>query len=297
MLCWLPCAWRQRKDNRLEGMNENLQRLSCLSLAIAIALTGCATDESPESLALLGNVVVIRLPGGAEGVSGVCYAEDTRQTRPEGVLDLMLNNEYVFFPQISNLLKQTQQLTQTKAKDLRGDASLISITGANIEMSYNKTSSPFASTQVQKTWWVPFFTTVKAQNTTTSRFSLLIPNVGEALRKDWAKLPPTKRYATTQTLILKIFIEGKMQDGEHVRSQAVEYPLKVCWGCLVSVPGVFPGVGSDPEKQYGFCNSKVIGAEFNMPCTLGNDEFVPCTLYCATCDLDQNCDPKYCPSS
>ncbi len=209
----------------------------------------------------------------------------------------MLNNEYVFFPQISNLLEPTAKISQTKTKDLRGDASLISITGANIEMSFSKTSSPFASTQVQKTWWVPFFTTVKAKNTTTSRFSLLIPNVGETLRKDWAKLPPAKRYATTQTLILKIFIEGKMQDGEHVRSQAVEYPLKVCWGCLVNVGNVFPGVGLDPEKQYGVCNAKQVDPEFNMPCTVGNDEYVPCGLYCSICDLDQNCDSKYCPSS
>ncbi len=66
------------KDNGLEGMKENLQQLICLSMAIAIASTGCATDESPGSLALLGNVVVIRLPGGAEGISGVCYAEDSR---------------------------------------------------------------------------------------------------------------------------------------------------------------------------------------------------------------------------
>ena len=277
-------------------MNKRLYQLLCLGLAIATATGGCATDESPESLALLGNVVVIRLPGGGEGISGVCYAEEARQTRPEGTLDLMINNEYVFFPQIFNQLKMTKQHTQTKDKDLRGDASLISITGANVELSFSRTSSPFATTQVQKSWWVPFFTTVQAQQTTTSRFSLLIPNVGETLRKDWLKLAPAKRYATTQTLILKVSVEGKMQDGERVRSQTVEYPIKVCWGCLVNVPFVKPGVGADLEQQYQVCTSKQVAIDFNMPCTLGNDEFVPCTLYCALCDLDQTCDSRYCPS-
>ena len=285
--------------------------LLLLSLAAA---AGCATDASPEALSLRGNVVVIRLPGASAGVSGQCYADQAEYMRPNGTIDLMLNNKYDFFPRLRNLLKTTETISGNQVAQLRADASMITITGAQVKMTLDtgKDSLLKGSTDLKKVlgiedtdegWYTPFVATIDAGEEVFSRFEAIPRNVGNMMRVQWNKAAADKKYSTIETVTVYVAVEGFMQDGTVVRSQTVPYPVQVCWGCLVFLPQVAPGFGQTREEMYQFCNSGNVPSDYAAPCVMGNDEFVPCPFYCSVCkqngdDPPENaCDDTFCPAA
>ena len=284
-----------------------------LLLALTTA-TGCATDATPEALALRGNVVVVRLPGAAAGASGQCYASGVQFMRPNGTLDLMLNNRYDFFPYLQNLLSSTAAVSGNGPADLRADASMITITGAQVKMTLDTTApgSILKGSQALKKyigiedshpgWYSPFVVTIEANDEAFSRFEALPREVGMIMRDQWFKEQDAgKKYHTIETVTLHVSVEGFMQDGTIVRSQTVPYPVHVCWGCLVSLPSVRPGLTDDRTSLFEYCTQKIVGPEFAAPCVFGNDEYLPCTYYCHICDQDEGtfeanaCDATFCP--
>ncbi len=288
--------------------------LLLVGLLIASMVTSCALDESPEVLILRGNTVVIRLPGAGSGVSGQCYANQAEFMRPNGTLDLMLNNKYDMFPLIENKLLPTENVSGNKATELRSDASLVTITGAWVSLSFDDSKASILGGSVKlknkamtaddpRGWWVPFVVTIESRDEAYSRFSALPRDIGNLMRTEWLKKVGPDRYGPIETITVHVTVEGFMQDGTIVRSQTVPYPIQVCWGCLVYLPNTSPGIGTDVQLQYQTCASKVVVTEYATPCVMGNDEYVPCTYYCYVCDQNQGdfeipgfgCDKMFCP--
>ncbi len=295
--------------------------LALMALLFTLPATGCAGDESPEVLVLRGNTVVIRLPGAGSGVSGQCYANQAEFMRPNGTIDLMLNNKYDMFPLMENRLLPTENVSGNKATELRADASLVTITGAEVYMTMDTSSSDsllegdkqpvrkYVTTAADlaadapRSWWVPFVTTIEPRDEAYSRFEALSRNVGNAMRTAWLKSTPPDKFSTMETVTLHVTIEGFMQDGTIVRSQTIPYPLNVCYGCLVYLPTVAPGIGFESEDMQQVCGSKFVVTEYATPCVIGNDEYVPCTYYCYVCEQNKgdfavpgfDCEKAYCP--
>jgi hypothetical protein len=264
---------------------------------IAAALsTGC-THSNPASLALNGNILATRLAVGI-GVVGECYPEGTGRYRSHGTLDLMVANEYHFFPEVENLMPATTLITGNGAQQLRADASTVTVTGAEMTLQFNKSGplSNFNPPASLTTWYVPVSGIIKATGVWRGRFPLIPSNLGEALRAAFAADP--NRYTTSNTMIVSVAVEGEMQDGTVVKTQVLKFPVDLCWGCLVSLPVAAPGVGVvDGADQFAWCSQKLVDAFFIPPCVPGNDEFVPCAYYCHVCDIDGNCDDRVCPAS
>jgi hypothetical protein len=276
------------------------QRLGLQTAAVALLVvavgTGC-THSNPVSLSLNGNILATREFVGA-GVVGECYPEGNGRYRSHGTLDLMVANEYHFFPEVENLMPDTTIASGNNVQQLRSDASTVTVTGAEVSLSFNK-SGPLANFNPPAsltTWYVPVAGLIQAAGVWRGRFTLLPSNLGEALRAAFAADP--NRYTTSHSLVITVAIEGEMQDGTVVKTQSLKFPVDLCWGCLVSLPVATPGVGVvDPADQYAWCTQKEVNPEFIPPCVPGNDEFVPCSYYCHVCDLDATCDDLVCPAS
>ena len=295
-------------------------RASLIGAALlALTVSSCALDESPQVLILRGNTVVIRLPGAGSGVSGQCYANQAEYMRPNGTLDLMINNKYDFFPLIENHLLPTENVSGNKPTELRADSSMITVTGAWVNISFNTTNKDSilkgsaalrakvltaADDPTVKGWWVPFVVTIESRDEAYSRFSILPRDIGTLMREQWLKEQnPAKKYGTIETVTMHVTIEGVMQDGTIVRSQTMPYPIQVCFGCLVYLPTTSPGLGFEVDQQYQVCATKIVVTEYATPCVMGNDEYMPCTYYCYVCDQNKgdfqvggfDCDPTFCP--
>ncbi len=266
-----------------------------LAVLAALALQACV-HENPQSLQLAGGVVALRLAVGP-GIAGECYPENVQLLRSHGTLDLMTQNIYEFFPLVRNLMQRTTQVTGNGAAQLRTDASTVHVKGAVVSLEMDTASAgPFSglSLKPSTSYYVHVTGTVAPEALTIARFPLITSAIGEQLR---AKIKASAdRYTAMQRIIAHVKIEGEMQDGTVVQTNTIDFPLDLCWGCLIHLDAAEAGVGvKAPEEQYAWCSQKPVGPGYIPPCVVGNDEYVPCGFYCATCDLEGSCDERYCP--
>lgn len=283
----------------ITDLSKSLSGRLCLAFTLLmLTALGACTHENPLSLELEGNLAMVRLPGGGAGITGHCLPEGQAQFRPNGVFDLMITNKYDFYPRIENRLVQTQTVTGMGPESLRGDASTITIDGAQISMELDSASAgplkPASGAPLWRTtWFSPFQAQVDAGGVVSSRFALVPPDVGSEMSKVFKDFPGKK--TASQQAIMKISIIGRMADGTAVESNVIQYPVDICWGCLVTIPVSIEGVDADPLEQYKLCSSKLVN-QFTPPCMPGNDEFVPCQFYCNLCHLNGDCDDEVCPT-
>ena len=272
-----------------------MNRLTRALLCILTATTLVACEhENPLSLELEGNIQMVRLPGAGQrgGISGQCMPQAEIDFRPYGVMDLMVTNSYVFFPRIENKMATQEEINAAGPRQLQLDGHTVTIEGAEMTLEANATVGPLAGGALQNTSWsVPFSTQVEPGQFKSSRFELIPANVGDELRARF-----NGQYTAAQRVIVDVKVYGKMADGTRVQSNALRYPVDLCWGCLVSLPIAIEGVGRDPALQFSVCTSKRVQLGFTPPCMPGNDEVVPCTFYCFMCDQDGTCDEQFCPS-
>lgn len=271
--------------------------LAALALGTLALAAGC-THENPNSLRLSGNVIALRQSTGI-GVVGECYPVGTTLLRSHGTLDLMAQNTYEFFGLVRNLMPNTLAVSGNGVAQLRADSSTVYVSGAEMTISLDASSTGPLKNFVPKpsgTWYVPVTGTVESQTNQIIRFPLITSAMGEQLRAKFKADP--NRYTTLQRVVINVKIEGEMSDGSVVQTGTVPYPVDLCWGCLLHLPTAEAGVGlKSPEEQYAICSQKQVAPNYVPPCVIGNDEFLPCAMYCAKCDLEGTCDDRFCPPS
>ncbi|GEM_PF-3941135 len=309
---------------------------TALLLVAAVVVTGCV-QQNPTAIQFVGNAAVLRQPGGGGGTQpGTCIKDQTQFYRSFGTIDLMIATQYDLFPEIENRLERSVNVSGNLPSHLRADASYITVEGAEItirlrqdkEGPYDKSSDLPASNgwvrqqaatdalaptsfYFTKTWFSPMARSIPSLERVLARFQLIPPDVGQDLRRAWSNENEQyeDRYTTVVPAMLDFQIEARMADGTVIRTQIVRYPMNLCWGCLLFLPGTSPGVDDvDPVNMFRQCSNKVLTVEqFTPPCIPGNDEAMPCGFYCHVCQGNETlttpfateyaCDTRFCPKS
>jgi hypothetical protein len=275
--------------------------------ALVSTLGGCfATHPNPEVLQILGSVAAVRQPGAqSAGTPGVCMPESTSYLRAKGILDLAVARDYVLWPWVRNRLPPTEMVSGNGPQHLRLDASTITLSGAQMTLHVSPsavgTNKPLGKTFLgattdpsTKTWYVPVGGVLQAECELIPPVDLVGAEVGAQMQIDFKKY--STKYETIVPTIVDIQLFGTMADGTPVESGLFPFPVDLCWGCLLTPLQVPQGVGLDLDQIWASCVKKQVPSEYAPPCAPGNDEQMPCGLYCHTCSLDNTCDPRFCPS-
>lgn len=292
-------------------------RRVCMGLAglgLAALAAGCEPAYNNTALAIEGNVVPQ-----ATLVNGIlqCTYSGSQNFYLDGVMDVALSREFKFVASVRNNLPSLQLINGSGPTSLRLDPNAVNITSVHVEMVRSpstKATSPFSlannTIKVNKTitgqnrtqWDIPTSGFIQPNSKGLIGINL-VPDFeapGKPVGAEWQQrfFNFTDRARTVERVVLKLQLSGKTAGGNNVVSGTMEYPLDVCWGCLLSVPGN-PNV--TPEEQWQLCSTMALPKEFQPPCAPGNYDVLPCTYYCLVCAKDEStktgpgCDDKFCP--
>jgi hypothetical protein len=284
------------------------------AIGLATAGLGCAPAYNNESLAVEGNVVPQ-----ATLVNGIlqCTYSGGQNFYLEGVMDVALSRRFKFVASVKNNLPSLQLINGSGPASLRLDPNTVNITSVHVDMVRSpstKLTSPFSilnkDVKVNKTltgqniasWDVPVVASIGPLSKGLVGMEL-VPDFaapGKPIGAEWQQrfFQFTDRARTVERVVLKFQLQGKTAAGGAVVSGTMEYPVDVCWGCLLSVPGN-PNVS--PEEQWQQCSTMEVAKEFQAPCAVGNYDVLPCAYYCQVCTKDEStktgpgCDKNFCP--
>lgn len=318
--------------NRARKTRKTVLLATATALCAGLLATGCV-EQNPTVLQFVGNAAVLRQPGGGAGTApGTCIIDQTQFYRPFGTLDLLMAIQYDMWPEITNNLTPTSNVSGNLPQHLRADASTITLQGTEVTVLVRRDADgPYSAANAlptargwtrqvstdggatqyfTRTAFMPMTRSVRSLETALSRFPAIPPEFGEDLRRAWFTDDAVNykdRYTTQAPVIVRFQVEGKMADGTTVRTQPIEYSINLCWGCLLYLPTTKPGVEDvDPVNIYQQCSAKQSTADtFTAPCIPGNDEAIPCGFYCHLCQENESldtdtgaefkCDRRFCP--
>ncbi len=230
------------------------------------AIAACAVALSPACVHNDSSVFIaaVLFPPQSTGTSGCIYTSDpTQPILSQGTLDVGLSDEYLapmlIGNQIATQTSQTLQRTETSRVEIQGAIVRITDAVGNQLASYTTLTSttvgPGSGTQPG---YEPIFVTVLDPATATSLGGSLAPGASHRV--------------ITYTRVF-----GQTLGGEHVESNEFEYPITVCYGCLVQ----FPPANVNPLDPQPNCNGAGAaggGAASAAPCFFGQDQPVDCSL-------------------
>ncbi len=247
----------------------------------------------------------------------VCQYVSAQAFYLEATLDLALSNKLRYTAYLRNNLVPSTQITGSGEKDLRQDTNVITITGVQVKMTrdapVNKEKSPLDAAAVGTkklgpaldTWTVPATGIVGPAKFAVVMFDVIPMQTkpGEPIGKEWQdrfqSLANTAKYKYLERVTLTFTMLGTTSGGNAVESGEVVYPVTLCWGCLLGIPGFSPAI-EKPDDVWKSCSLMNLGASFVAPCAYGNYDQVPCGYYCALCKVGEStgagkCDSKFCP--
>ncbi len=273
-------------------------RLGFCVLALCLVGGVACNPANPTTLQISGNMVADQKIGNS------CFAKTGGTMRTAGVLDLAIAGDYPFYAQIDSLLLDTKTVSGNGVDNLRPNASTITVKTIHVTFEVSTaTTSPFhaKATTLKTAWDLPVDAVIAAGVSAIVPFDLLPASIaGNDWRKRWSDFG-NKKYGYTMSALAKVSAEGTMQDGTTVLSEDFQYPLTLCWGCLLSVPAPKPN-GTDPVNPFQQCSTYATTAD--PPCFPGADDFVECGLYCKSCLVTSTvtsstaaCDTMFCPAA
>ncbi len=272
------------------------------ALCAVAGLSGCAVEGNPNTIRIVGNALALRL----DATANMCFPATGALFRHFGTLDLAVGrvafNNYIYFAQIENRLSDTNTTNQSTIQQLRSDAASITLhtmTGELVSVTPLKGSLIAKAKLSKAAWSVPFNVEVKPGSTTVAT----VPIIPAAVSNEWANLfaaAPT-RYSAIETAVIRIRLIGAMADSTVVETAPVEYPVAVCWGCLLNIPTFKIGPDITPKDQWKQCSMLKPSSDYKIPCVTGQDDYVDCGHYCQMCTAIQGeggtaCDPIFCPT-
>lgn len=300
--------------------NQRLRWTALAAAASCLALLSCEQGNA-GILSVEGNVVPQAL---LVNNTTVCQYTSAQAFYLEATMDLALSNKLHYTAYVRNNLVASTQINSSAEKELRQDTNTITITGVSVKMTreatVGKEKSPLDSAKlvingatkpvgpVVDTWTTPAAGFVGPAKYTTISFDLVPYQTapGAPLGKEWsdrfATLAATSRYKYLERVTLSFRILGTTTGGNAIESGEISYPVTLCWGCLLSIPGVSPSQPDfKPDDAWKVCSTGNVGASFVAPCAYGNYDAVHCGWYCQQCKIQESvgqgkCDSKFCPS-
>jgi len=292
-------------------MNANTWMRLALCCLSGLPMIGCVVDGDSASMAIIGNVVPKR-----EGTT--CAYKEAETYYQSGTLDLAVASEYVFAPFVHNLLPPTQNINGNSQSNLRQETNIISLEKAvfTFEPSTSNSKTPFAESGINtpprlvREWEVPVQFTLQPGEKVVLPIDAIPRQVKSLtgsgyvqLGADWqARFGKFKdRYKYKLQGVLHVQIVGETAGGSEVASTKFSYPLTLCWGCLLFSTSLTPN-GEEPEDQWRQCSNMNVPADYEAPCSPGQDDALICGLGCKICKQNESlnistCDPLFCPAS
>ena len=240
-----------------------------LSCTVFGGIQGCAEQEA-QVYFIAGNQAVdeksnCELQGGGGAIA----------FRPYGYLDLSIADSYVLVPLIESGIPETEEVTGKGPKELMADNSTILIRGAivNYEVDPIIEAEILARTgaTLPSDKFIHSAVSVESSKSALAAVEVVTSDVGQLLRQ--AQLIMGEAYQSAQMLV-RVTLEGQLQDGTIVYSNEFVYPITICNRCLIYYP----------VKD---CTNLETEPEVVAPCFPGQDDAVDCRL-CYILATNQN---------
>ena len=277
-----------------------------------LGATSCGyfyADQDTAALQLVGNVV-------PKNEGGRCSISDFGAYYDEGVFDLAISDEFAFNLHARNLLPGTIGLTGNGTQQLRQEYNKVTLERVvvKLDLTVPVTNTPFSQKGTvagppTETWTVPIQLLLEPNDAAPKGISLIavpsrlpiggkLTDIGRDWRTRWLADP--KRSERKQRITLQLQVEGATLGQHTVRSDTFDYPVTVCWGCLINQPTP-PTVVETPDDFWRSCSTLAFPKDNPVPCFPGSQDPIPCGYYCFLCKTreaqgtGQKCDPKFCP--
>lgn len=241
---------------------------SVLGVAVfaSAAAPGCM-DDQPEAIFIRGALA----PPTSRQNNQCVYTNDPSQPMlTAGSLDLGIKSTYG-----AMLLVGNQLTARADPNDNRAESNRIQVTGVEVRVtlqdgtSLANFSAPAGGIVDPQSGNTPSYGTVGAMiidSSTANALKALLPANGGG-----------------RTVLSFIRVVGTSLGQKELKSGELQFPISVCNGCLVDYSN-----GTDPTKPLPNC-AKPFSADATavVPCSKGQDEYVPCQL----CQGLDACDP------
>jgi hypothetical protein len=258
-------------------MNVGLRRTLIGALALwpaALGMTSCADNESTIFIRQV-NVPV------SSGTGCTVEASPTNPFITRGLLDLAFRSQYV-----ATLLVGNQLVPRGSATQARTETARVAIQGTEVHAVDNATGTVvFGPKTVPGSGFVDPATGSNASYGLTDSV-LFGVDPGSQASLDFAGSIQAGTGSRSVTAFTKVF--GRTLGGMDVESGEWEFPISICYGCLVA----YPPDASNPALGRPNCDAPVAtGTTLDTPCAIGQDSTVDCRLCKQVRGADPICEP------
>jgi hypothetical protein len=226
--------------------------------SVALGSSGCADSQSM----IFVRQVQARVQKGTSG----CAVDNnpTSIALTEGVLDVAFASEYH-----ASLLVGSQLVARGNASQVRSETARVTVQGSEVTLLDAQGKTAWGPITVPGSGFIDPATGSDPAFGVTNTI-LLGASLGQTLHNDLQGTPGVLRRFVAH---VKVF--GETLGGTAVESGEWEFPLTVCYGCLVS----FPADANDPKSAVQpNCNAAAMGTGTTTPCNLGQDDGIDCRI-------------------
>ena len=251
-----------------------------LAAVTFIVLTSCAgkgssSSAEPEKPKPTMDEKALFLVGAVPLVPGTCIAnaDPSATLVAQGVLDLAFTTSYSAFLLVGNQLLRADAGSETEGVALRSAEITLTTADGTVLQTYSSVGTGFI-----------------ASTTSSAGYAAMSVNVIPSA------VGTSAAVRNAQLLSAKIRVLGEAQNGTQLISTELDFPIRVCTGCLLQYPPEAADPTQPPGSNY-LCStapSTSTRAEPPQPCIIGQDLPFPCTLCAATVQICR--DPSLNPS-
>lgn len=228
-------------------------------------IPACAHDDA--SIFIRG----VQAPPISGGATGTCVyqADPTQPFLSQGLVDAALAQGYT-----PTVLVGNQLVTRGSTDDVRAETSRVVIQGAFV-----KVVDPADGSVVMDNTVLSAAAIDPAAGNTPSWTSLGVTLMNQ---NALGHFDPGAVGAPSKLAISYVKVYGQTLGGVSVETNEFQFPIYVCHGCLVSIPG------GAATTHYCSAGTTTASANTKIPCQLGWDQPADCTL----CYPRPVCDPQ-----
>ena len=239
-------------------------------VAVMATLPGLLTCDhaSPESLFIIDAMAM-----SSQNQCVLRPGQSSQVIRPFGDLDLMVTNYYWLFPHFRNMMEPINSITGEGSASPEAEVHYISVQRAKtyVDLGEFASGSGKVGAKYQIDGVESFVAAGAApQGEAAVAVHVIPPELGAYLEKKMQAVVDGGVIYPGIWVTVYVTLYGQTQDGNVISSNEFSFPVRLCWGCMVS----------------GSCSSTFS----DLPCYPGQDEPIPALL----CPYMSN-HPSYCP--